>query len=210
MLNRLGSELHNDAEPPRAPVTLPDLSFLRMGPPVDDPEPRETAARFAEHRTIKAGAECWQAIGKAESFEAWVKIGKALQIGRDYSLKTTGANSVMGQVYAKCFSAWIAKHGFERMVPSVRSSALDLVEHLADIEAFRLTLSEKRRRQLKHPLSNVAAWRKATAQAKDTDLHKAAVLAWARFRSCLEALPANEALPLWQAARAQAGCGSSG
>jgi hypothetical protein len=101
--------------------------------------------------------------------EAWVKIGRALQIGRDYSLKTTGANRPAGQIYSKAFSAWIAKHGFNGIEKTVRSAALDLVEHLAEIEAWRLTLSEKRRRQLKHPLSNVAAWRKATTQAKSTN-----------------------------------------
>ena len=84
---------------------------------------------------MRAGVECWQAIGRAESFEAWVKIGKALQIGRDYSLKATGANRPMGQIYCKAFSAWLAKCGFNGIEKSVRSAALDLVEHLAEIEA---------------------------------------------------------------------------
>jgi hypothetical protein len=188
--------------------TLPELSFLKEGPPVDtEPERREVAARFAEHRTIKAGVECWQAIGKAESFEAWVKIGKALQIGRDYSLKTTGANRPMGQVYCRAFSAWLAKHEFTGIQKSVRSSALDLIEHLAEIEAWRLTLSEKRRRQLKHPLSNVAAWRKATQKTAEPLRHdpvKAAEAAWHRFTTLAKALPAGEARPLWQSVAAEA------
>jgi hypothetical protein len=127
-----------------------------------------------------------------------------VQIGRDYSLKTTGANRPMGQIYCKAFGAWLAKCGFGSIEKSVRSAALDLVEHLAEIEAWRATLSEKRRRQLKHPLSNVAAWRKATAQAKGTDLRRAAALAWRRFVACAEALPADEARPLWQSVAAEA------
>jgi hypothetical protein len=87
--------------------------------------------------------------------------------------------------YCKAFSAWIAKHGFNGIEKTVRSAALDLVEHLAEIEAWRLTLSEKRRRQLKHPLSNVAAWRKAPQQAADPlirdDPVEAAKAAWQRF-----------------------------
>ena len=83
----------------------------------------------------------------------------------------------------------------------VRSPDYD--KHLAEIEAWRATISEKRQRQLKHPLSNVAAWRKATAQAKCADLHRAAALAWRRFVSCATALPPNEAVPLWQAAQAE-------
>ena len=90
----------------------------------------------------------------------------------------------------------------------MRSAALDLVEHLAEIEAWRLTLSEKRRRQLKHPLSNVAAWRKAPQQAADPlirdDPVEAAKAAWQRFCALTRALPADEARPLWQVAQTQA------
>jgi hypothetical protein len=59
------------------------------------------------------------------------------------------------------------------------------------------------RRQLKHLLSNVAAWRKAT-QVKSTDPYKAAVLAWRRFVACVEALPSDQARLLWQAALSEA------
>jgi hypothetical protein len=202
MLDRRGGELFDTKAPP--PVTVPALSCLKV-PVVDDGAERAaTAVKFLEARTIRTGVECWQAIGRAVSFEAWVKIGKALQIGRDYSLKTTGANRPMGQIYCRTFSAWLAKCGFGRIEKSVRSAALDLVEHLAEIEAWRATLSEKRQRQLKHPLSNVAAWRKATAEAKSTDPYKAAVLAWRRFCACVTALPADEARPLWATAHAQA------
>jgi hypothetical protein len=144
-LNRLGGLLVDTSEPPPVPVTLPELSLLKV-PLVDDgSERRATARKFLEQRTIKTGVECWQAIGRAESFEAWVKIGKALQIGRDYSLRTTGANRPMGRIYCKTYGLWLAKCGFNGIEKSVRSAALDLVEHLAEIEAWRGTLSEKRR-----------------------------------------------------------------
>ena len=163
MLSRLGADLLVDNRPP-VPVTVPELSFLKKGPPVDDePERRETAAKFLEARTIKAGVECWQAIGRAESFEAWVKIGKALQIGRDYSLKATGANRPMGQIYCKAFSAWITKHGFERMAKSTRSVAIELAENVEAIEAWRDTLPERQRKRLVHPLSVTRRWRASTA-----------------------------------------------
>ena len=200
-LNRLGVECFDGTRPP-APVTLPALKLDNID--IEAVERAATAAKFLEARTIRTGVECWQAIGRAESFEAWVKIGKALQIGRHYSLKATGANRPMGQIYCRAFGAWLAKCGFNGIEKSVRSAALDLVEHLAEVEAWRATLSKKRQRQLKHPLSNVAAWRKATGQAESTDLHKAAVLAWRRFCACTKALPAAEAQPLWQLIAAEA------
>jgi hypothetical protein len=201
-LNRLGVEAFDNRPP--APVTLPALEFLKA-PLVDDgAERREVADKFAEYRTVRAGVECWQAISTVNTFEAWTKIGKSLQVGRNHALRATGANRPAGQIYCKAFSAWITKHGFNGIEKTVRSAALDLVEHLTEIEAFRATLSEKRQRQLKHPLSNVAAWRRATAQAKGTDLHRAAALAWRRFVSCTKALPADEAQPLWRLIAAEA------
>ena len=64
-LNRLGGVL--DEEKPPVPVTLPALEFLEAPLAGDGAERREVAARFLEARVIKIGAECWQAIGKAES-----------------------------------------------------------------------------------------------------------------------------------------------
>ncbi len=139
-------------------------------------------------------------------FVARLLDGQHPHHGRDYALKTTGANRPMGQTYCKAFGAWLAKCGFSGIEKTVRSAALDLVEHLAEIESWRATLSEKRRRQLKHPLSNVAAWRKATAPVKALcadDPVRAAIAAWRRFVACVEALPAEEAQPLWQAAQAE-------
>ena len=55
-----------------APVTMPAINL----PPLDDEtiaaEAREIQARI---RLIRAGRDAWQAIGRAESFEAWIKIG---------------------------------------------------------------------------------------------------------------------------------------
>jgi hypothetical protein len=207
MLSRLGADLLVDNRPP-VPVTVPELSFLKKGPPVDDePERRETAAKFLEARTIKAGVECWQAIGRAESFEAWVKIGKALQIGRDYSLKATGANRPMGQIYCKAFSAWIDQHGFAGMPKSTRSVAVELAENVTAVEAWRSTLPERQRKRLVHPLSVTRRWKASTAHGNGKcpqDLRRDAKAAWARFRGCLEGLPAAEAQPLWRLIAAEA------
>jgi hypothetical protein len=75
MLDRRGGELFDTKAPP--PVTVPALSCLKV-PVVDEgAERREIADKFAEHRTIRAGVECWQAISTVNTFEAWTKIAKA-------------------------------------------------------------------------------------------------------------------------------------
>jgi hypothetical protein len=206
VLNRLGEHLLVDNRPP-VPVTVPELAFLKKGPPVDDePERRETAARFLEARTIRT-VECWQAIGRAESFEAWVKIGKALQIGRDYSLKTTGANRPEGRRYCAAFSLWVEAHGFSGMQKSLRSVCIDLAENSDAITAWRNGLPERQRRRLNSPLAVTRRWKAATGQSqalRSQDLRRDAKAAWVRFCACVKALPADEAQPLWRLIAAEA------
>jgi hypothetical protein len=189
-----------------APVTLPALEFLKKGPPLDDePERREVAVRFAEHRTVRAGIDAWEAIGRAESFDAWKRIGAALAVGKAHALKVTGVNQAWGRAYGLEFGTWIKAHGFERMAPSVRSVAIELHENAEAITSWRDKLPERQRKRLVHPLSVTRRW-KAAMQAKEqavTDTRKATA-AWARFVAHVEALAPEKALPLWATAQAQA------
>jgi hypothetical protein len=92
------------------------------------------------------------------------------------------------------------------MAKSVRSVAIELHEDAKAIEAWRATLPERQRRRLVHPLSNVRNWKGATEQyqaQRSRDLKWDAQYAWRRFCACLDALPAHEAAPLWQAALAE-------
>jgi hypothetical protein len=142
-------------------------------------------------RVIRAGRDAWEQIAKAGSFSGWVAVGKALAVGRDFALRVTGASRPEGRRYCAEFSAWIEAHGFAGMQKSVRSVAIELAENIAAIEQWRSTLSEKDRRRLVHPLSNVRRWRASTTHngKSPADLERDAVAAWRRFRSCLQALP---------------------
>jgi hypothetical protein len=188
-------------EQPRAPVTLPRLGWLDKAPVEDK---KEIAARFAEQRTIRAGIEAWQAITKAESFSGWKNIGAALAIGKAHALKITGANAAWGRNYSAAFAEWNRQHGFDRMASSVRSVAIELHEHIDQIESWRSTLPEWQRRRLIHPLSVIRRWRSATAQPKSADSVAKAAASWNRFVACMNSLPPDVALPLWKAAQAEA------
>jgi hypothetical protein len=187
---------HRIEEQEAVPVTLPKLSFQR--PPLEDAS--ETAAKLVELRIVRAGVDAWAAIARSGTFAAWAAIGKALQVGRDHALRVTGANRPMGRRYAVAFSEWINRHGFDKMPKSTRSVALELNENIAAVEAWRATLTDRERRRCAHPLSNVRRWRAATRQnkAKGSDDVAKAVAAWHRFVACLEALPADQAQPLWR------------
>jgi hypothetical protein len=83
--------------------------------------------------------------------------------------------------------------------------AIELNENLPAIEAWRRALPEKQRRRLIHPLSVTRRWRASLEHGKcPQDLKREALAAWRRFCACVEALPVEQAAPLWQMAQAQA------
>lgn len=183
-------------------VRLPRVVF-RAGR--DDP--KEFAEQILTIRTIRAGRDAWEAITRAESFEAWAAIGKALAIGRDHALKLTGANAPHGQRYSLAFSAWAKQHGFGEMEKSVRSVALELHSNIEAITEWRATLPERLRKRLVHPLSNVRRWRASTVNGNRKcvqDLKREAMRAWRRFVGCARLLPPDQASSLWQAVSAEA------
>src|SRR5215472_2024889 len=181
-------------------VTLPRLVFM-----AGRDDPKTVADQISTMRTIRAGRDAWQAIGKAESFEAWRSIGAALAIGKAHALRVTGANRAAGQHYCREFGKWVRKYGFDQMPKSSRSVAILLHENATAIEEWRATLPERQRRRLVHPLSNVRAWRASTVNGNGKclqDLKREAKRAWRRFVSCVRLLPEDQAAPLWQAVSA--------
>jgi hypothetical protein len=84
--------------------------------------------------------------------------------------------------------------------------AIELHENINAITAWRATLSDKERRQLIHPLSNVRRWKAMTAHGSGKcpeDLKRDATAAWRRFIACVKALPQDQAEPLLQHARVE-------
>lgn len=80
-----------------------------------------------------------------------------------------------------------------------------MIDHLPEIERWREAVGDKRRQTLTNPVSNVRAWRRETGKTKNTrDALAKAEIAWRRFVACVEALPPDQAAPLWQEAQAQA------
>ena len=211
-LNRLGEEL-TDAltKRPPPPVTVPELEFLKQGPPLDnEPERREVAAKFAEHRIVAAGRNAWDAIARAEreTFESWKAVSRALAVvGKPHALRVSEADAPNGCHYTAALTDWLTKNFGNRPMPkATRYWCCRMHEHLPDIEQWRATLPESRRARLINPLSVCRGWLRATqprSRCAD-DPVKAATVAWQRFRSCLERLPADEAAPLWQLKAAEA------
>jgi hypothetical protein len=196
--------MYNLEEAPTKPVTLPIIR-LRTPPDVER-DLKLQAQRLIEIRTVKAGAEAWQAIGKAESFECWKKIGAALSVGKQHALNVSGANQAWGQNYSREFCKWMKENRFDKMPKSLRSIAIEMHENIDAITRWRSTLTDKQRQRLDGPLQNVRRWRRETANGtkRVEDAQKAAAAAWRRFMRCVNKLSAKDAMPLWQTVQAEA------
>jgi hypothetical protein len=174
------------------PISMPHFNLA----PLDDSEERkELARKLAEARTVRAGAEAWAQMARAQSFTAWVAVGRALSIGKQHCLHATGARNTRDRRYCLAFSKWMKACGFTGITPSVRSHAIEVFEHLQDIETWRKNLSDRQRRRLIHPLAVLRRWRAATMpEGKSlTHLRCDARAALKHFLTCLRKLPTNEA-----------------
>jgi hypothetical protein len=91
------------------------------------------------------------------------------------------------------------EHGFGTMAKSVRSVCIELHENIDAITGWRATLSEKQRKRLAHPLSNVRRWRAATRPEGKSrnDFKMEARAAWRRFLRCVSMLPPTDQAPMW-------------
>jgi hypothetical protein len=184
-------ELNQEKTAP-APVTLPTVKL-------------EAAAKVAVRKAIRAARDAYDQILKAESFEAWCRLGAGLAYRKRYALRVTGANRAWGRNYSRAFSAWMKQCGFGFMRPSDRSNAIELHENFAAITAWREHLPERERRRLIGAQANVKRWRKETRHDNGKcpqDLKREAKAAWRRFVWCLTAL-GPEAEPLRQRALAE-------
>jgi hypothetical protein len=187
---------------PPPPVTLPRVAWLDKATNNDEVERREAARKFAEARLIKAGAEAWALAQKGASYENWLAVGRALQIGKAFAL--THAKQAWGRAYSKAFSEWTKQHHFD-MPASTRSHCVQLAEHETEITKWRDALPERQKRRLIHPLSVIRRWRAATqyGDKPPADLKRDAIAGWRRFVACASAL-GDEAAPLWAAVFAEA------
>jgi hypothetical protein len=164
---------------------------------------KEAAERILTERTIRASRDAWRNMHVADDLDRWCLVGAALNIGRQWALKVTGANRPAGGMYSRAMGKWCAENHFGQMAKTARSYALAIFEHAGEIEQWRQTLPERQQRL--GGLRLLRRWRRQTQAVKprydDTERARAA---WRRFISCVRSLPPDQAMPLWQIVLAEA------
>ena len=186
---------------PGKPVTLPVYNL----PSVEDADAEETRAaaeRFFKHRTIRAGAEAWQAASadKCHSFAAYVLIGNALLIGRDHAMKAVGVNAPHGRRYSLALRQWMQGFGFGDMPDTTRKYIVLLVDNAAAIEAWRAALPQRERDRIGNAQHMVRRWQASFKTDHGKPLayvRRDAIAAWRKFLSSVSMLPPADQAAMW-------------
>jgi hypothetical protein len=76
---------------------------------------------------------------------------RALQIGREVSLKAASTNRPFGKPYTRHMAAWLEANGLDSIGQQVRYRLLLVLENLPAIKRWRETLTEGHRLKLNHP-----------------------------------------------------------
>ena len=116
----------------------------------------------SEDTVIHRGKEAWHRLRTHTTFEDWKAVGKACSIGQATAMRDAHANKPKGRGYNAAISAWDKKHGFVDLDKGVRSRLLDVMSHLAGIEAELAKLSDTKRQELNHPNAVWRFWKRVT------------------------------------------------
>jgi hypothetical protein len=122
-----------------------------------------------DQTTLRRGQEAWHRLKKGSTFEDWTQVGAAHVLGRTAAMREAHVNKPEGRNYNAAFGRWQKQCGFEDLDKAARSRLFEMMDHVAEIEAWRATLTVTQRLDLNHPTSVVRRWKAATAKPKEAD-----------------------------------------
>ena len=117
-------------------------------------------AELTVQAVIDRGRQAWKNIRRDQAFEDWLMVGRALLIGRGAAMAEAGKNTPQGKGYATAFGKWLSDNGFADMDKGDRTRLTHIMDHEAEVIAWRNTLTLTERLRLNHPTS---VWRRFEA-----------------------------------------------
>jgi hypothetical protein len=96
------------------------------------------------------------------SYDDWMDIAEALQVGRAEVMAATHTNRPTGKRYAKAMGEWLLARSFHLINEGTRNRLLDCLKDRVEIEKWRTTLTEGKRFSFNHPDAVLRKWKAAT------------------------------------------------
>jgi hypothetical protein len=108
---------------------------------------------------IDAGRYAWKRLEtvKRQNFREWQMVAEALAIGEKMCAELAGGTQ--GGKYSRIYSAWLRTNGLAGIDRGDRSRLKYYREHAGDIDAWRNSLPEDKRRRINHPRSVIRGYR---------------------------------------------------
>jgi hypothetical protein len=149
------------------PAPAPD-----QAPP--QPQPLTRAARGDRDAYIRSGQQAWERVKKDATYNDWLAIGEALEIGRADAMADAKTNKPEGARYNKLFGEWLASYGFNDIDKAVRSKLFDILANRAAIDAWRADLPVSERLRYNSPSAVWRRWQASLETKPATDSGKSA------------------------------------
>lgn len=102
-------------------------------------------------RVSRLGSEAWKRLKKTKDYNDWLKVGEALQCGREWAMRQAQANKPEGKAYNMAFSEWLQRYKLDDLDKGDRSRLFQVMDALPQIEEWRRTLTLTERLKLNHP-----------------------------------------------------------
>jgi hypothetical protein len=131
-----------------------------------------------EYLRIERGKEALDRLRRDSTWEDWLAVGVAIDIGRQHALQVSGKNTPGGKGYNTAFSKWLKENGFGSLDGGDRKRLMDCMDHRGEIEEWRKILTVTQRMKLNHPSTVWRQWQasqrepRSKGESKPTTLQK--------------------------------------
>jgi hypothetical protein len=128
-----------------------------------DADELDSPTHQPEAAAIHDGQQAWARLHDHSTWQDWKAVGAAHVIGRAAAMHDGHTNKPKGRSYCAAFSAWAKKFGFADLDNGDRTRLFNVMDRLAEIEAWLAELPSTERLRLNHPASIWRRWKAATA-----------------------------------------------
>ena len=125
---------------------------------------------------VEVGRQAWKRIKEDSTYNDWMAVGEALDIGRTECVRLVHANRPQGRAYNEAFSQWLADNGFDDIDKGTRSRLDEIMKNRPAIEAWRATLASNERQKTNHPNSIYRKWQASRSVPKGEDKPRASAV----------------------------------